>query len=588
MKLILSYLKEHKKLLGLALILAAVNQIFSMLDPQLFRLIIDNYASRVGELSQAEFLRGVGLLLLGIIGVAFVSRTAKAFQDYYANVVSESVGAEMYADSVRHVFSLPYRAFEDERSGSILLNLQKARDNTKELIQNFINVVFFSAVGIIFVIAYAFWVHWMVAVTFLLIIPVVATTAFYLSRSIKPAQREVVKESAELSGATTETLRNVSLVKSLGLEEQEVDRLNRTNDKVLDLELEKVILLRKLSYIQGTLINAVRALLTFVMLYLIFQGAITLGEFISLFFYNFLVFNPLTNISDVVASYQQAQASSQELERILSIEADTESREGERLSLVESITFEEVSFSYDEAHDRAVNNISFEASQGETIAFVGPSGSGKSTLIKLMVGLYRPDEGMYRINNHDRVEVDMQSFKKRIGFVSQETQVFAGTIRENLHFVAPDASDEELTEALEQAQVGYILDRGDEEVGTGLDAKIGETGIKLSGGERQRLSIARALLRNPDVLIFDEATSSLDTITERAITETIEEIRKQRPELILVLVAHRLSTVTSADRIYVLKHGEVEEHGSKDELLKHNGLFSLLWHQQALTSESSV
>lgn len=580
MKRLLEYILRYRALLFWSLFLAIISLVFSMLDPQIVRIMTDEYALRADEFSQGDFMRGVVLWGIALIVVAFISRIARAFQDYVVNVLTERVGAKMYADSVTHVFNLPYRAFEDQRSGSILLNLQKARDSAKALILAVINTLFLPSVAIVLVIAYAFYVHWAIALTFISLIPVVALTTVLLSRRIKAAQKKVVQESAELSGSTTETLRNVSLVKSLGLEDQEIDRLNRVNDQVVDLELKKIVYIRTLSFVQGTLVNAVRVVIHIVSFYLIWKGLISFGEFLVFTFYTFYVFNPLYALSELVSKYQEARAAQEELDKILALEEDTARSEGEAIDAVESIEFSDVSF-WHRGEDRpAVSSVSFKLSPGQTIAFAGPSGSGKSTIMKLLVGLYEPDSGESRINGLTRDKVNLDSFRSRIGYVSQETELFAGTIKENLLFVKPDATDDEMMKVLKQARIDHILKRGSGEVGEGLNTKIGEAGVKLSGGERQRLAIARSLLRDPDLIIFDEATSALDSITEQGIIETIQGIREEHPELMMVMVAHRLSTIQDADQIFLMRGGKVVEQGDHRELLRKTGLYHSLWQQQ--------
>ncbi|MDP2683681.1 MAG: ABC transporter ATP-binding protein [bacterium] len=576
MKLIWKYLKQYKKTLLGALILATINQSFSLMDPQIFRMIVDNYASKYNELTQNEFLTGVILLLLASVGVALVSRIAKNFQDYYVNVVTEKLGAKMYADSVSHSLSLPFAAFEDQRSGELLQKLEKARTDSQALVKGIVNVVFLSLIGIIFVIVYASIVHWLIGLAYFLIIPILGTTMYILSKRIKKSQEQIVKESAAMAGSTTETLRNVELVKSLGLEKQEIDRLNDTNDKILQLELQKVVLVRKLSFTQGTTINALRSILLFLMLWLIFQGFVSLGEFLSLYIYSFFIFSPLAELGTVATQYQEAKASNRLLQEILNIQPEVKPDNPQAIGQLKEILFKDVSFKYNGTKDGALKNIQISIKPGQTVAFVGPSGSGKTTMMKLLAGLYNPTSGAMKYNGTDSKQIDFESLRKRIGLVAQETQLFAGTIKENLLFVNPKATDEQCRGALESAAATPILNRGDK----GLNTKIGEGGIKISGGERQRLAIARALLRNPDLLIFDEATSSLDSITEKSITTTIQEIEKSRPNLITILVAHRLSTIAHADIIYVLEKGQIVESGNHQVLLHQNGLYSALWREQ--------
>lgn len=586
MKLLWKYLKNYKGLLSGAMILAAVNQVFSLIDPQLFRIIVDKYATNFEQYTHDEFFRGVIILLLASIGVAFVSRVAKNFQDYYTNVTTQRLGAKLYADSVTHSFSLPYSVFEDQRSGEFLSKLTSARNDTQKFMNFAIGLVFVSIVGVIFVLIYATYVHWLVGLMYLLIIPVLGISSYYITKKIKTAQTPIVAETQALAGSTTETLRNVELVKSLGLEGQEINRLNDTNEKILKLELKKVKLIRTYSFIQGTLINAMRALILLVMLWLIFNHKLTLGEFFILQIYSFFIFAPLGALGDVATSYGETKASLEKLEEILNQVPDKQPENPTPIGNISDITFKDVSFGYHTGNNHALHGINLNINSGKTVAFVGPSGSGKSTTIKLVVGLYQPTEGQVLFNGVPSTEIDLVHLRNRVGLVAQETQLFSGTIRENLLFVRPDATDEECTEALQAASANTLLDRArNEGQDNGLDTKIGEGGLKLSGGEKQRLAIARALLRNPDILIFDEATSSLDSITEESITQTIKEIEGKRPELIRILVAHRLSTVMHADTIYVLEKGKMIEQGSHEELLKQNGLYSALWRQQIASGE---
>lgn len=576
MTLLFRYVKEHKGVLFLALFLAAINQVFSLLDPQIFRMIIDDYAMKVREMPSEVFVRGVLLLLLASVGVSLVSRVAKSFQDYYVNVMTQRVGTKMYADSVRYSFALPYSVFEDQRSGEILRKLEKARTDSQALIQSSVNVIFLSLISMVFALAYAFIVHFAIGITLTLSIPFLGVTTFLTSRRIKAAQKRIVMESAGLAGATTETLRNVELVKSLGLENQEANRLNAVNEKILGLELKKVRLIRTLVFIQGTLVNLTRAAMLFVMLYLIAKGSVTLGEFFSLMFYSFAVFTPLYELGTVASQYQEARASLEALREVLSMKIEPKPERPQEAGALQSIEFDKVDFAYGGAEAASLHKVTLAIKSGTTVALVGPSGAGKSTLVKLILGLYRPTGGKMLINGVFFEELDRDSFRKRIGYVSQETQLFAGTVRENLLFVNAQATDADCLDALSLASATAIIERG----GKGLDTRIGEGGIKISGGERQRLAIARALLRKPELIVFDEATSSLDSITEHAITETIRDISKSRPNLTSVIIAHRLSTVAHADQIYVFEKGEVVEQGNHEALLKKKGLYAALWREQ--------
>jgi ATP-binding cassette subfamily B protein len=254
---------------------------------------------------------------------------------------------------------------------------------------------------------------------------------------------------------------------------------------------------------------------------------------------------------------------------------EAEPTEPKHLGNIENLEFQFVGFKHQTAQQKAIDNINFSVKTGETIAFVGPSGSGKTTLMKLLVGLYRPQEGRILYNGIDETAIKYDDLRSQIGFVTQDTQLFSGTIKENLLFVNPSATEEDLLDALKKAACTNLLARAEK----GIDTMIGEGGLKLSGGEKQRLSIARALLRKPHLLIFDEATSSLDSITEEEITNTIKGVSSQRNQ-ITVLIAHRLSTIMHADRIYVLEKGDVVETGTHEALLAEKGLYYAMWRQQ--------
>lgn len=575
MALLLFYLKQHVRLVFLALLLAAVNQIFSLLDPVIFRHIIDEYATKFHQYTTGQFIRGVSLLLGAAVGVAFISRVAKNFQDYYVNVVTQRTGAQLYADGVERSLSLPYVVFEDQRSGETLGKLQKVRTDVERFISAFVNIVFTATVGVVFVTVYAIRVDWVIAPAFLLTVPLLGIISSVLSRRIKVIQKTIVAETTSLAGATTESLRNIELVKTLGLAQQEVGRLNATTDKILKLELKKVRYLRSLSFLQGTAVNLLRTSILFLLLYLIFTQRITVGQFFTLFIYSFFIFGPLQELGNIINIYRETEASLNNLQEILAIPPEPKPLQPIPLGKLRTLGFDGVTFQHRSASRPAVYNVSFQLTHGETVAFVGPSGAGKTTLVKLLVGLYPPQSGAIRYNDIDSTDIDPDELRAQIGFVTQDTQLFSGTIRENLLFVRPDATDAECLDALHQAAADSLLLRANK----GLDTLIGEGGVKVSGGEKQRLSIARALLRRPRLLVFDEATSSLDSITEEEITRTIRAVG-QRSDVMTILIAHRLSTVMHAERIYVLEKGRIVEEGTHAQLVAEMGLYYALWRQQ--------
>jgi ATP-binding cassette subfamily B protein len=586
MKILLRYLKPYKWLVVLTLTLAAINIGFSLVDPILLGKLINlanEHQSSAAAFDYNRFFNsfswekpGVWYILMASITVAMISRIAKAFQDYFLNVVIQKFGAKVFTDGLQHAMKLPYQEFEDQRSGETLSILTKVRSDVERFMTNFINILFGVIIGVVFVFVYAaVYIHWSIPVAYIVGILLLTVITNFLSKKIKSIQKNIVSETTALAGSTTESLRNIELVKSLGLTEQEVKRLNKNTYKILGLELKKVKKIRSISFIQGTFVNTLRQVILFILMYLIFHKEMNAGQLVTMQIFSFFVFGPLQEIGNILLSYREAEASLNNFHNLMIKMPEQEPANPKPLNSIETLSFKGVTFKHRTASHNAINNISFDAGIGETVAFVGPSGSGKSTLMKLLVGLYRPLQGEILYNCLDETEIHFDDLRRQIGFVTQDTNLFSGTIRENLMFVNPAASEETLNDVLVKASCTGLLARAEH----GLDTMIGEGGLKLSGGEKQRISIARALLRKPHLLIFDEATSALDSLTEEEITNTIRDISLEK-EQITILIAHRLSTIMHADRIYVLEKGDVVETGSHEKLLEEKGLYYAMWRQQ--------
>ncbi len=589
MKILFRYLKPYQWLIAISLLLATINQVFSLFAPAITGNILDQLVTRPHFFDKEKLLirdlhgylygngayHGAFYFLGLLIGTAMVSRIAKAFQDYVVSVITQKFGAKIFTDGLQHSMALPYQQFEDQRSGETLSILTKVREDSVKFITNFINIFFGILVSIIFVSVYAIRLHWSIMPVYICGVFLIAFITNLLSKRIKVIQKNIVSETTALAGSTTESLRNIEIVKSLGLTRQEVIRLNNNTYKILGLELRKVKSIRSLSFIQGTMVNFLQQMITLTLLLLIFKNVVTPGQYLSLMFYGFFIFGPMQEIGNIIISYREAQASLNNFDTLMQKEVEEKPAHPKQIGGIEELEFKHVSFKHQSAQYKALNNISFDVKNGETIAFVGPSGSGKSTLVKLLVGLYRPQEGNIFYNKVNGKEFDFDELRNQIGFVTQDTQLFAGTIKENLLFVNPKATETDLALALQKASCTALLERAEK----GIDTVIGEGGLKLSGGEKQRIAIARALLRKPHLLIFDEATSALDSITEEEITTTIKDISKER-EQITVLIAHRLSTIMHADKIYVLERGQVIETGSHNDLIAEKGLYYAMWRQQ--------
>ncbi|MEX2125686.1 MAG: ABC transporter ATP-binding protein [Woeseia sp.] len=575
MHIIWKYVRPLRWWVALSLLLAAAAQILTLVDPLIFGIIIDRYALNPDSQPDDVLIRGALWWLLVAAVVALAARVAKTFQDYVLALVVQKFGMQVFNDGLRQTLRLSFQEFEDRSSGETMAMLQKVRTDTERFITAFVNILFSSIVGFGFLLWYGITRHWLLIPVFLVGVLLLGGLTGLLSQKMKSVQRMVVRETARMAGSITESLRNIELVKSLGLTYPEIRRLQLHTRKIFDLEMDKTRKVSTLSFFQGTLINTLKQSILFILLWLIFRETLTAGELISTQFILNAIFVPLQDLGRIILNYREAEASMQLFDELMQKPVETRPEDPVEIGELEDLRFDDVVFKHRTATENAIDHLSFDVRLGETIAFVGPSGSGKSTLVKLLVGLYAPIGGAIYIDGIPVKQLRYNPVRRQIGFVTQDPQLFSGTIRENLLLVKPDASDEEMYEALRTASVTALMERS----GKGLDTRLGESGLRVSGGERQRLSIARALLRGPKLFIFDEATSALDSITEQEITTAVRGLSGSRKHMV-ILIAHRLSTVFHADTIHVLEKGRITESGTHDSLLGQKGLYYAMWRQQ--------
>lgn len=579
MKKLFKYIWEFKKPAALALLMAVINQCAAFTDPLITGKIVDDFVQKAGSHSQESFTKGI-ILLVGLALLAVtIARLANNFQDYFTALLVKKIDAKIYSDGIRHSIALPYYEFEGRSSGATLGIIQKVKDDVGAFITVFVNVLVLAVIGFIFVFFYSISISWKVTAIYFASVPIIIVLSWYMSKKIKAIQERIMHSTANLSGKTTENLRNLEMVKSMGLGDEQADKLRDNTYQILDMEKDKIKKVVWISFFQGTMVNLLRSVMVLVLLFLIFDRELSAGQYITFLLFSFFLFNPLQEIGNVIQNGRQAQVSMKAFNEIIDKPLEKSPEHPEALEKIDAVCFEGVSYQYD--GDRGgVHDINLKVKSGEMIAFVGPSGSGKSTLIKLLAGLYQPQEGKISFGGSALEKLHLDELRKRIGTVTQDTQLFSGSIRENLVFVKPDACDDDCYEALDKAACASILEKSSDK----LDALIGESGLKISGGEKQRLAIARALLRKPEILIFDEATSALDSITEEEITRTIVDVAKSG-EHITILIAHRLSTIKFVNCIYVLENGGIVESGNHDALLEQKGLYYAMWRQQVGKTE---
>lgn len=575
MAILWKYLKPQRSLALLALLLAGASQVLALVDPIIFGWLIDDYANQRHAKTDDELVRGaLGLLALAV-AVAIASRAFKAMQEYVTRLVVQRFGTQIFNDGLRQTLRLNYQEFEDQSSGETLALLLRVRSDTEKFINAFINVLYASVVGLAFLLWYAVTKSWALVPVFLIGLLVLGGLSGLLSRQIRTQQRSLNRETTRNAGFITESLRNVALIRSLGLTFREIRRLQAQTEAIFALEMAKVRRIRLLSFLQGSTLSLLKLSVLFTLLWLIFRDVLSTGELIAMQFISVAILAPLQELGTIILAWREASSSLDNFAQLMAKQVDRRPDDAVHIGPIQSLRFDNVVFRHKGAEVNALDGVTFSAAIGDTIAFVGPSGSGKSTLVKLLLGLYRPAQGEVFYNEVVTSRLRYNEARRQVGYVSQETSLFAGTVRENLLFVRPDATDPQILAALEQAQCTALLAR----LPQGLDTLIGESGAKLSGGERQRLSIARALLRQPRLLIFDEATSALDSLTEQQVSETVRRISHGRTQITL-MIAHRLSTVLHADAIHVLEKGRIVESGTHSQLVEQKGLYYAMWRQQ--------
>lgn len=575
MQLLWTYLRPQRRLAALALLLAGLGQVLALLDPIIFGWLVDDYANQRHVKTDQELVSGA-LRLLGLaVAVAIASRACRAMQDYVTRKVVQRFGTHIFNDGLRQTLRLHYQEFEDQSSGETLSLLLRVRRDTERFINAFINVLYASVVGLAFLLWYAVTKTWLLVPVFLVGVLVLGGLSGLLSRQIRSQQRALNRETTRNAGFITESLRNVALIKSLGLTFREIRRLQAQTEAIFALEMAKVRRIRWLSFLQGTTLSVLKLSVLFTLLWLIFRDVLSTGELIAMQFISVGILAPLQELGTIILAWREASSSMANFAELMAKPVEQRPKDAVHVGPIESLRFENVVFRHRGASENALDDVSFSARRGDTIAFVGPSGSGKSTLVKLLLGLYRPGSGEVYFNEVSTRRLRYNEARRQVGYVTQETSLFAGTVRENMLFVRPDATDAQILAALDHAQCSALLAR----LPQGLDTLIGEAGTRLSGGERQRLSIARALLRQPQLLVFDEATSALDSLTEQQVTETVQRISGERTQITL-LIAHRLSTVLHADTIHVLERGRIVEQGSHADLVALKGLYYAMWRQQ--------
>lgn len=566
-KQLLAFIKPYKMRLALGVVCMIVAALGYLVVPWLIRNVVDGVL-------QNKDLGLLTLIVIAILIIFLIRGLATYGQNYMMAYVGQRVVIDIRETLFKHLQRLDQAYFDTRKTGVIMSNITSDVGALQQAIVD--NLISFMTEGVTLVgsLVFMFYLDWKLSLLTLIIVPVVLGLTNVFGKRLRSAGHEVQGRTADITAFLQEVISGARVIRSFARESFEFKRFEKENKNNFDAAMKAT----KLTAIMGPMVEFSAAIAVVVILwyggYSVVQGYITAGSLIAFLIYAINLANPVKRLTQVYGNIQKALAAGDRVIDILETQPHVkELPTAKTMDHVKGeVHFDNVQFSYD-AENLALKGVTLHVKPGETVAIVGPSGAGKSTIANLLPRFYDVTGGSIRIDGMDIREATFTSLRENIGLVPQDTMLFNASVRDNILYGRLDATDEEVLAAAKAANAIEFI----EKLPQGFDTMVGERGNSLSGGQRQRIAIARAILKNPSILILDEATSALDTESEKIVQEALERLMKGRTALV---IAHRLSTVQHADHIVVLQQGSVVEEGTHDELLALQGLYSHLYTVQ--------
>ncbi len=572
-----TYAEAYRPRILLATFISVLNKVFDLAPPFLIGVAVDTVVEQGDSILSSLFgLTDVMTQLWVLAAITLFVWGMESVTDYVDQILwrnlAQSLQHDLRTETYEHVQGLEMAYFEDKSTGGLMSVLNDDVNQLERFLDVGANDVLQLLATVVLLGIYFFVVAPGVAWLAFLPIPIIVWGSLRFQKRMAPRYQEVREQVGVLNGQLANNLSGIATIKSFTAEGLEAERVSSGSD-VYRLKNREAIRYSSLfvPLIRMAIVLGFMATLVYGG-YLTVNGAIGVGVYSTLVFMTQRLLWPLTRLGQTLDLYQRAMASSRRVFGLLDTEAEMEDGDLRLEPVHGDLRLENVVFAYKDS-EPVVNGLSLHLPAGKTSAIVGATGAGKSTLIKLLLRFYDPQQGRVTLDGHDLRSLEMSSLRRAIGLVSQDVFLFHGTVRENIAYGAPDADDEAIRRAAEVAEAHEFIT----DLPNGYDTVVGERGQKLSGGQRQRISIARAVLKDPPILVLDEATSAVDNETEAAIQRSLERIARGRT---MILIAHRLSTIRNADRIYVLEQGRLKEQGKHEELLEHPGIYAGLWQVQ--------
>ncbi len=567
-KRLISYYKPYKKVFFADMFFAFLGAVTTLIIPLIIRYITGTLVYR----PRGEMLEGVMICALVMVVLVLIQCYSNYFISNYGHVMGAKIEYDMRNEIFGHFQKLSFSFYDNQKVGQLMSRITNDLFEITELLHHGPEEIVISVIKLVGSFVVLLCINVKLALASFALIPIMLVYALFLNRRMKKAFKNNRAKVADINAGIEDNLSGIRVVKSFAAEDIEQEKFRAGNDRFLDSKKNSYRYMGQYHSGLGAFVTMITVVVIVAGAVLMNDGAIEATDLLTFLLYISNFTEPVKTLINFAEQFQNGMTGYERFLDVMSIEPDIQDREGavDIEDVQGRVTFENVSFRYEEDLENVLSNVNLQVEKGEYIALVGSSGAGKTTLCSLIPRFYEVSEGAIKVDDIDIRDITLKSLRQNIGVVQQDVYLFVGSVKDNIRYGKPDATDEEIIEAAKNANAhDFIMELPD-----GYDTYIGQRGVKLSGGQKQRLSIARVFLKNPPILVFDEATSALDNESEKVVQESLEKLAKNRTTFV---IAHRLSTIRNAERIIVLTEDGIAEQGNHEELMAMDGIYKGLY-----------